>query len=77
MEQLKFKRLKLVKIETRYSHPQITLSGVSNVAESGNYITFNYNGEMKKLINYLNSIDIDNVEIHDVELENLFLHFYE
>ena len=77
MEQLKTKRLKVVTIETDYSKPEITLSGVSNVKTDGNQIKFNYNGEMKKLVKYLNSIDITNISIEDAGLEEMFLHFYE
>lgn len=77
MEQLKTKRLKIVTIETDYSSPEITLSGVSNVRRENNYIKFNYNGEMKKLVKYLNSIDVTNISIEDAGLEEMFLHFYE
>lgn len=77
MEQLKLKRLKVVTIDTRYSEPEITLSGVSNVVREGQYLKFNFNGEMKRLINYLNNLDIENVQITDADLEGMFLHFYE
>ena len=77
MQQLKTKRLKQVTIETSYSHPEITLSGVSDVKVDGTQIKFNYNGEMKKLVKYLNSIDLDNISIEDAGLEEMFLHFYE
>ena len=77
MEQLKTKRLKIVTIETDYSSPEITLSGVSNLRRENNYLKFNYNGEMKKLVKYLNSIDITNISIEDAGLEEMFLHFYE
>lgn len=77
MAQLKTKQLKTVTIETNYSSPQITLSGVSNLKSNGNLIKFNYNGEMKKLIKFLNSIDVTNISIEDAGLEEIFLHFYE
>ena len=77
MEELQLKRLKVVTFETKYSNPEITLSGVSNLVQENNYSKFNYNGEMKKLINYLNSIDLVNVQISDADLESMFLHFYE
>lgn len=77
MEQLKLKRLKLVTIETKYSEPMVTLSGVSNLVQEGNLLKFNYNGEIKKLVNYLNTIDIDNIKITDADLEKIFLYFYE
>lgn len=76
MAELKTKRLKNVTIETDYSNPEITLAGVSNVSREGNIIKFDYNGEMSKLIKYLNSIDIVNIEIKDASLENIFMHFY-
>ena len=77
MSELKTKRLKFVTIETDYSIPQVTLSGVSNLKTEGKLIKFNYNGDMKKLVKYLNSIDVNNVEITDAGLEEMFLHFYE
>ena len=76
MAELKTKRLKNVTIETDYSNPEITLAGVSNVKREGNFITFNYNGEMKKLIKYLNSIDLVNVDIKEASLESIFMYFY-
>ncbi len=77
MSQLKNKRLKVVKLETNYSQPIIELSGVNNLEIENNYAKFNYNGEMKKLIKYLNSIDVVNISIEDAGLEDIFLHFYE
>lgn len=77
MSQLKTKRLKHIVIETSYSVPQVTLSGVSNLKIEGKLIKFNYNGEMQKLVKYLNSIDVTNVEITDAGLEEMFLRFYE
>lgn len=76
MAELKTKRLKNVVVETDYSTPSITIAGASNVKRDGNYMTFNYNGEMKNLVKYLNSIDVENVEISEASLENIFMHFY-
>lgn len=77
MQNLKTKRLKKVTIETLYSTPQITLSGVSDLKQDGTLTTFNYNGEIKNLVNYLNSVDVENVNIEECDLESIFLHFYE
>lgn len=77
MQDLKTKRLKTITIETEYSTPQVTLSGVSNLEQDGRITKFNYNGEMKRLIEYLHSIDIVNIDIEEASLENIFLHFYE
>lgn len=76
MEELKTKRLKSITIETDYSEPNITLAGVSNVKRNGNILTFNYNGEMSKLIKYLHSIDLVNIDIEDASLESIFMYFY-
>lgn len=76
MEELKTKRLKNITIETEYSEPEITLAGVSNVKRNGKVVTFNYNGEMPKLIKYLNSIDLVNIDIQEASLENIFMYFY-
>lgn len=77
MQDLKTKRLKTITIETEYSTPQVTLSGVSNLEQDGRITKFNYNGEMKRLVEYLNSIDLVNIDIEEASLENIFLHFYE
>lgn len=74
---LKTKRLKTVSFDTEYSTPMVTLSGVSNLQQDGRHTSFNYNGDMQKLIKYLNSVDITNIDINEASLENIFLHFYE
>ena len=76
MAELKTKRLKTITIETEYSEPEITLSGVSNVKRNGKQLVFNYNGEMSKLIKYLHSIDLVNIDIEDASLESIFMYFY-
>lgn len=76
MEGLKTKRLKNIMIETEYSEPNITLSGVSNLKRVGKVTTFDYNGEMSKLVKYLNTIDLVNCDIKEANLENIFMHFY-
>ena len=77
MSNLKEKLLKQVTIETDYSEPEITLSGVSNLKRDGKYLTFNYNGEMSNLVKYLHSIDIVDFTVKDADLESMFLYFYE
>ncbi|MBP5651768.1 MAG: ABC transporter ATP-binding protein [Clostridia bacterium] len=77
MAALKEKLLKKVTIETDYSEPEITLAGVSNVKRDGKYLTFNYNGELNKLVKYLHSIDVVDFNVTDADLESMFLYFYE
>lgn len=77
MEHLKMKRLKIVTIETENAIKDIKLEGITELSQEENITKFNYNGDMKKLVKYLNSIDIVNVQITDADLEKIFLHFYE
>lgn len=77
MSNLKNKLLKNVSFECGYDIPQFNLSGVSNLTNERGLYKFNYNGEMKNLIDFLSQYPITNLSINDVDLENLFLHFYE
>ncbi len=77
MENLKTKRLKKVTLETEYSTPKVVLSGVSELQQDGTLSTFKYNGEMKNLVKFLNSVDLVNVDIEECDLESIFMHFYE
>ena len=77
MEELKFKRAKVITVETKKEKPAITIDNVSNLIQEGTFSKFNYSGDMKPLIKFLNTIDIVNVQINDASLEQMFLHFYE
>jgi ABC-2 type transport system ATP-binding protein len=78
VKNLKNKYLKEVSFETENSEiKEINLTGVSNLVIEGKSYTFNYNGNMRKLIDYLNKLDVVNVNIIDGDLEKIFLHFYE
>ena len=78
MKNLKDKYLKEVSFETDKSEVgEINLSGVSNLKKEGKLYSFNYNGNMRALIDYLNKLDIVNLNIVDGDLEKIFLHFYE
>lgn len=77
MKNLKDKFLKEVTFETKLSEPEINLSGVSNLKKIGRKYSFNYNGNIRKLVEYLSNLDVTNVNITDGDLEKIFLHFYE
>jgi ABC-2 type transport system ATP-binding protein len=78
VKNLKNKYLKEVTFETAKTElSEINLSGVSNLEIKGKLCQFNYNGDMRKLVDYLNKLDLVNVNIEDGDLEKIFLHFYE
>lgn len=78
MKNLKDKYLKEISFQTDKSEiEEINLSGISNFKKEGKLYTFNYNGNMRTLIDYLNKLDIVNLNIVDGDLEKIFLHFYE
>jgi ABC-2 type transport system ATP-binding protein len=77
MVNLKNKMLKSVAFECEHQLSEIHLSGVANLTVEGNYYKFTYNGEVKTLIDYLSQYPITNLTVTDVDLENIFLHFYE
>ena len=76
MKNLKDKYLKEISFQTDKSEiEEINLSGISNFKKEGKLYTFNYNGNMRTLIDYLNKLDIVNLNIVDGDLEKIFLHF--
>ncbi|MGD9901101.1 MAG: ABC transporter ATP-binding protein [Spirochaetales bacterium] len=78
MQNLKNKFLKEVMFETKQSElMEINLSGVSNLKIEGRRYEFQYNGEVRTLVDYLSKFDVINVNIADADLEKIFLHFYE
>lgn len=78
MKNLKNKYLKEVSFETGKSElSEINLTGVSNLKIEGKLYTFNYNGNMRELVDYLSKLDVVNVNIVDGDLEKIFLHFYQ
>jgi ABC-2 type transport system ATP-binding protein len=78
MKNLKDKHLKEVTFETKNTKIQeINLTGVSNLSIKGRMCSFTYNGNIRKLIEYLSKYDITNLNITEGDLEKTFLHFYE
>lgn len=53
------------------------IEGIIEVQPSENEINLLYNGEMKKLINEISKLDIEDLVIEEPSLEEIFMHFYE
>ncbi|MCK9575299.1 MAG: ABC transporter ATP-binding protein [Clostridia bacterium] len=77
MDTLRAKHLKEITFETNYSTSPLLLNGASNIVQQGKLYSFEYNGEIKKLMDYLSATDIFNITISDCELEKVFMHYYE
>jgi len=77
LDALKAKHLKEVSFETNYSTSPITIEGAHNVVQQGKSYKFEYNGEMKKLVDFLSTVDIFNLSITDCDLDKMFMHYYE
>ena len=74
--EFKNKLMKHIVFETKYSLPEVYLDGVEDLKVDGKRYEFNYHGDMKKLNDYLASIDIVNVSITDVDLNEEFMRWY-
>lgn len=68
-------RAKTVRIKTENAFD--VTSDMVNVERLNGYTTFVYTGEMKKLIDLLASLEIDDVTITEPALEEIFMHYYE
>ena len=52
------------------------LPGAANIAQIGNEVSFLYRGDCNALIQILAGYSLDNVEISEPSLEEIFLHYY-
>lgn len=79
-EHFKLKQVKDVSFETEWVTPNlkmVKLDGAKNVKYDGKRVCFEYNGSIKELITYLNTLNITNLEIKDVDMDKLFTRYYE
>ncbi len=53
------------------------LEGVRDIVNHDNSISFLYQGDIKQLISYVNSLEITDMTITEPDLEEMFLHHYE
>lgn len=54
-----------------------TLSGMKNVEQTKEHISFLYQGQITNLMQTLHDLPITDLTISDLELDEIFMHFYE
>lgn len=54
-----------------------SLRHVSHLAIDGDNVTFLYHGDMNKLVTFFAAHPVTHLEIHEPDLESLFMHYYE
>ncbi len=71
---------------SKTSAKRVTLHGVNSVPEqlgaksvetAADYVTFLYNGDIKVLLNTVNSLPIYDMTITEPDLDEIFMHYYE
>ncbi|MEG0077019.1 ABC transporter ATP-binding protein [Anaerorhabdus sp.] len=67
---------KKVFITTKLEASSILLEGMSDLVVQGNSISFMYKGDCNKLVQELTKLNIQNIEINEPSLEEIFLHYY-
>lgn len=53
------------------------LSGIRNIHQTEDAVSFLYRGDIKKLLEQISQMDIRDIHISDPELDEIFMHFYE
>lgn len=54
----------------------IKLQGITNINANGNNISFIYKGDCNLLLNEIIKYKLNNIDISDPELEEIFMHYY-
>ena len=61
--------------------PDITaapdLTGIRNFTVTEDHVEFLFNGDLKELIHYLDTCKLENINISEPSLEDIFLHYYQ
>ncbi len=78
MKQMRISKVKRVRIS---ASEQIVIDGgnevISNLQSDDKFITFLYNGEINQLILLLSAYNLEDVQITEPTLEEIFIHYYE
>jgi ABC-2 type transport system ATP-binding protein len=77
MASLKRKAGKVIEVKFRGAKPEnFTLSGIGNVAPLDGYYKMTATGEIKSMLHDLASYDIEDVNIHAMTLDDIFMQYY-
>ncbi|MEG0177200.1 ABC transporter ATP-binding protein [Anaerorhabdus sp.] len=67
---------KKVNFTSRNNIDEFNLFGTSDIHIQGNSVSFIFKGDCNKLLHELTNFDLQNVEINEPSLEEIFLHYY-
>jgi ABC-2 type transport system ATP-binding protein len=77
MEGLKRKSGKIVEVKFKGAKPgTFAVNGISNVAKHNGYYTMSATGDLKSVLLGLASYDIEDVNIHPMTLDDIFMQYY-
>lgn len=71
------KRVTIAGLDKLPENVKNELSGIRNLSEENENVSFLYFGSVKKLVKSLADISFDDINITDPELDEIFIHFYE
>ena len=77
MESLKRKAGKVVEVKFRGAKPEpFAISGIGNVAQLNGYYRMTAAGDIRNILRDLASYDVEDVNIHPMTLEDIFMQYY-
>ncbi len=77
MENLKRKAGKVIEVKFRGAKPEnFTVSGLGNLAQLNGYYKMTATGDIKSVLRDLASYDIEDVNIHAMTLDDIFMQYY-
>jgi ABC-2 type transport system ATP-binding protein len=77
MEDLKSKSGKVVEVKFRGTVPEsFNVTGASGLAPINGYYRLSLTGDVRKALQDLTAYDIEDVNIHPMTLEDIFMHYY-
>jgi len=71
-----YKRI-IVETDTVLSHDYFNIEGVSDFTTNNHTYSFLYKGDINLIIKKISSLNIKNITIHEPDLEEIFMHYYE
>jgi ABC-2 type transport system ATP-binding protein len=77
MESLKHKAGKVVEVKFRGARPEpFAINGIGNVAQLNGYYRMTAAGDIRGILRDLASYDVEDVNIHPMTLEDIFMQYY-
>ncbi len=68
---------KKIRVLNRHALTNLEMPGVGNLHQEGEWIQFFYSGDINQVIQRLGSLAIEDLNIEEPTLEEIFMHYYE